>query len=141
MLPGDRVQSKVEGLIDMNSFYDLLYVLVVYGVAPPNISIRLLGFAGDPPCGARVSSQTASDLAIRRDPVGYRAYDTASLAERGANPILALKVQRGSEKRFVRIASRYSQISIGSVQSVRFDVTPALLRRALAGAPNSLLCL
>lgn len=56
---------------------------------------------------------------------------------------MALEVQQGSQARYVRIEYKYwaGYVHVHYVKALRFDVTPALMRSALAGQPDTLLCL
>lgn len=140
VLPGDSVRLAVESMNSMDSFDNRFRSLVVYGVAPPGLRLRLLGFNGSPPCGARLSKQASSPVAIERDSVGYWSVDGARVNP--DRPVFALSVRRGSQERYLRIASKYSAgIYIGVPKSVRFDVTPATLSTALAGPLDKLQCL
>lgn len=140
VLPGDSKRLEVEPHNTNQGFDDLYRTLVVYGVAPPGLHVRLLGFVGSPPCGATVSKQASSPVAIERDSVGYWSTGSAPVTL-GVKPVFALGMLQGSHAWYLRFASNYAQNGyLGVPPSVRFDVTPATVSTALAGPPDKLQC-
>jgi hypothetical protein len=135
VLPRDSIHVEIEPRFSSGTLDDIFRSPVVYGAVPADVRIRLLGFRGAPPCGARVSTQPSSAIIVQRDSVGYWS-DGFFLSS-----VLALVVQQGSQARYIRIALMDSRPHVGVPKSIRLDVTAALMSAALIGAPDKLLCL
>ena len=139
-LPGDSIRLTVDPRNSTDFFDDVFRPLVVYGVAPPGLRLRLLGFVGSPPCGASVTKQPSSPVAIKRDSVGF--WSIGGAPRQDVKPVFALGMLQGSHAWYLRVASNFLAYAyIGVPKSVRFDVTPAAVRSALAGPPDKLQCL
>jgi hypothetical protein len=146
VLPGDSVRAYFEQQpFHTYAFDNVFRPLVVYGVAPPSVRIRLEGFpvGSAPPCGSRVSNWAPAKIDVRHDSIGFWSDGFAPLNATGQNakPILALGLQVGSTLRYIRIDPGHPAMYIGLPRSLRFDLTQARLRTALASAPDTLLCL
>jgi len=135
VLPRDSIHVEIKLRFSMGTLDDILRSPVIYGAVPANVRIRLLGFSGAPPCGARVSTQPSSAITVQRDSVGYWS-DGFFLSS-----VLALVMQQGSQTRYLRIALTDPGPYIGVPKSIRLDVTPPLVSTALIGVPDKLLCL
>lgn len=141
VLPGDSIRLPVEPRNTIGFFDNIFRPLVVYGLAPPGLRLRLLGFVGSPPCGATVSKQASSPVAFERDSVGYWSTGGAPVGQY-VKPVFALGMLQGSKAWYLRIASNYLPNGyLGVPKSVRLDVTPAAMSTALAGPPDKLQCL
>jgi len=135
VLPEDTIHVTVDMRNSMGVLDDIVRSPVVFGTAPGDVRVQLLSFKAAPPCGSIVSTQSSSTIPVQRDSVGYWS--------QGSGPAMALEVQRGSQARYVRIEYKYwaGHVHVHYVKPLRFDVTPALMRSALAGRPDTLLCL
>jgi len=54
---------------------------------------------------------------------------------------MALGLEQDSQARYVRIGREHPEMYIGYAKPLRFDVTPELINKALAGPADTLLCL
>lgn len=133
VLPGDAIRVKIDMRIPMDSFDNILRSPVVFGVAPEDVNLRLLSFKGTAFCGSRISGRDSSTIPIKRDSMGYWSEDSA--------PGMALRLQRRSQTRYVRIGTEHPNVYIGFAKPLRLDVTSGLINKALAGPPDTLLCL
>jgi hypothetical protein len=135
VLPGDAIEVKVDMRFATSVFDNIVRTPIVLGVAPQDVRVQLISFKAAQPCGSPVSMQSSSTIPVHRDSVGYWS--------QGSEPDMALEVQQGSQARYIRIDAEnwIGHVHVHYVKPLRFDVTPALMRNALAGPPDSLLCL
>jgi hypothetical protein len=135
VLPGDTLHVSVDMRNSMGVLDDIVRSPVVFGTAPRDVRVKLISFKAAPPCGSTVSAQSSSTIPVQRDSVGYWS--------QGSGPEMALELQRGSQARYVRVEYEYwaGHVHVHYVRPLRFDVTPALMRSALAGRADTLLCL